>query len=114
MRREKLYLDDIVQACDDIAGFLEGFDLQAFVQDARTQGVVLQRLMVIGEAASRLPDDFKEAHPEVDWLAIVGLRNRIVHAYFHIELPIIWEAATRESPHLRDQIKDMLRADFGA
>jgi uncharacterized protein with HEPN domain len=104
MRRERLYLDDIVQACDDIAGFLEGFDLQAF----------LQRLMVIGEAASRLPDDFTEAHPEVDWPAIVGLRNRIVHAYFNIELPIIWEAATRESPHLRSQIKDILRADFGA
>jgi uncharacterized protein with HEPN domain len=114
MRRERLYLDDIVQACDDIAGFLEGFDLQAFLQDARTQGVILQRLMVIGEAASRLPDDFTEAHPEVDWPAIVGLRNRIVHAYFNIELPIIWEAATRESPHLRSQIKDILRADFGA
>ena len=78
------------------------------MRDKLIQSAVLQKLIVIGEAASKLPSDYRDAHPEVEWQEIAGLRNRIVHAYFSVEWPIIWAAATEEAPALRKQIAEIL------
>jgi len=68
MRPEKLYLTDIVDAAEAIAGFIADAEVKEFNQDQKTQSAVLQKLIVIGEAASRLSDDFKTRHPaEVEW-----------------------------------------------
>ena len=62
-----------------------------FVKDSKTIDAVIRNFEIIGEAANRLPDDFKESHAEIDWHRIRGFRNRIVHDYMGIDYEIVWE-----------------------
>src|SRR5436853_5587026 len=98
MRPERLYLNDIVEAADAIAGFLAGIGVAEFLRNDLIRSAVLQKLTIIGEAAARLPEEFCDRHPEIPWSDIVGFRNIAVHAYFAIEWPIVWVAATEETP----------------
>jgi len=104
MRRDELYLADILEACDDIAEFVRGLEQETFVANKLVRSAVLQRLTVIGEAAGRVSDELKATHEEIEWGPIAAFRNRLVHGYFSVEWPIVWEAATQEVPALREQI----------
>ena len=84
MRHEKLYLVDIVEAAQAIERFITGEDFEDFEQNEMMNSAVLQKLMVIGEAAARLPKDFTQRFSEVPWLDIIGFRNIAVHEYFAI------------------------------
>ena len=112
MRREELYLADIVEAADAIDRFLHGVDRDTFLHDDLLQSAVLQKLTIVGEAAARLPNDFREAHPDIEWPDIVSFRNIAVHAYFAVEWIIVWVAATVDAPELRRTIKDILEREY--
>ncbi len=114
MRRERLYLLDILEAADSIRTFLNGVEEPTFLHDDLLRSAVLQKLAIIGEAASRLPRNFRERHPEVDWQGIVGFRNIAIHAYFAVEWPIVWVTATDEAPDLRDRIAAILAGESAA
>ena len=100
MRREELYLTDIVEAADAIQRFLVDVGQNTFLRNELLQSAVLQKLMIIGEAASRLSKEFRDKHPEIEWEDIIGFRNIAVHAYFAVEWSIVWVAATQEAPVL--------------
>lgn len=112
MRREELYLTDIVEAADAIQQFLAGVQRDTFLQDELLRSAVLHKLTVIGEAAARLPSEFRDRHPEIEWADIVGFRNIAVHAYFAVEWPIVWVAAIQDAPELRDKIADILAREY--
>lgn len=109
MRREELYLTDIVEAADTIQRFIEGVQRENFVDDELRRSAVLQKLIVIGEAAARLPREFTERHPEVEWADIVSFRNIAVHEYFSVNWSIVWVAATQDTPELRRKVEDSSR-----
>ena len=111
MRREELYLRDIVEAADAVRSFLEGVEQGRFEKDDLTRSAVLQKLMIIGEAAARLPQEFKEKHPEVEWADIVAFRNIVVHTYFSVEWNIVWVTAQSDVPDLRKKIARVLETD---
>ena len=90
-RDARLYLDDVVEAAGRIAEYLRGMDYAAFQADRRTQDAVVRNLEIIGEAARALPDEVKASAPEIDWRKVVGLRNILVHHYFGVNLPIVWD-----------------------
>lgn len=77
-RNPGLLVDDILQSCHRIMEYTEGMSLDAFVNDPKTMDAVIRNFEVIGEAANRLPDTFKDRHPAIDWHRIRGFRNRIV------------------------------------
>lgn len=108
MRPERLYLADIVEAADAITRFLQGLDDRAFMEDELRQSAILQKLIVIGEAAARLPKAFTEQHPEIPWPDIVGFRNIAVHEYFAVDWRIVWITATQEVPLLRQEVARLL------
>ena len=112
MRPERLYLKDIVEAADAIAGFLGGIEEADFLRSDLIQSAVLQKLTVIGEAAARLPAELCERYPGIPWRDIAGFRNIAVHAYFAVEWPIVWVAATDEAQLLRAQVGEILDRDF--
>lgn len=114
MRPERLYLNDIVEAVDSIEEFLTGFAEGEFLRNDLVRSAVLQKLTVIGEAASRLPAEFCDRHPEIPWSDIVAFRNIAVHAYFAVEWSIVWVAATSDAPTLRSQVVQILDQDFPA
>ena len=79
MRPERLYLQDILEACNAVARFLRGTTEGLFIRDELIQSAVLQKLIVIGEAAARLPRSFTAQHPEIEWADIVAFRDIAVH-----------------------------------
>jgi uncharacterized protein with HEPN domain len=89
MRREELYLTDIIEAADAIQRFLKNVKKDAFLKNEVIQSAVLQKLSIIGEAAARLPKEFRKRHPEIEWEDIIGFRNVAVHAYFAMEWSIV-------------------------
>ena len=113
MRRDELYLADIVEAADAIQRFLKDVDESRFVSDELLRSGVLHKLMIVGEAAARLSEAFRNEHPEIPWADIVGFRNIAVHAYFAVNWAIVWSAATRDAPELRNQIAPLLTPHGG-
>jgi uncharacterized protein with HEPN domain len=110
MRPERLYLSDIVEAADAIRRFLVDVDTEeSFYEDELRQSAVLQKLIVIGEAAARLSAEFKQQHPEIEWNDIAAFRNIAVHAYFSITWSIVWETVMEDVPQLRRQIVELLK-----
>ena len=73
---------------------------RSFEADERTADAVARNLEIVGEAASRLPDEFKQEHPEIEWAKMAGLRHRIVHEYFGVDLKIIWRILKTDLPKL--------------
>ncbi len=84
MRPEKLYLVDILEAADAIQRFIEPISEDEFLKDELRQSGVMQKLIVIGEAAGHLPKEFLDSHSGVEWADIIGFRNIAVHEYFAI------------------------------
>ena len=82
-------------------------DQQSFASDTRTVDAVVRNLEIIGEAATRIPEEFKAGHPDVPWRRVVGLRNRIVHEYFGVDIGIVWSVVSQDLPHLKSQIQDI-------
>ncbi len=82
MRREELFLVDILQAADDIKRSVGDHSFAAFVGDRDLRDAVLLRLILIGEAATQLPDAVKQRYQDVPWADMMRFRNRVVHDYF--------------------------------
>jgi uncharacterized protein with HEPN domain len=95
MRPEQLYLEDVVEAIDAIQRFLKGKTEDDFLSDELLQSAVLHKLSIIGEASARLPKEFKDLHPEIEWQSIVAFRNIAIHAYFFVEWSMVWIAAMK-------------------
>ncbi len=114
MRRERLFLTDIVDSADAISRFLAGRDRETFLADDLVRSAVLHKLAVIGEAAARLPQTFRSAHDGVPWSDVVAFRNIVVHSYFAVDWAIVWTTATRDVPDLHRQVAAILAGEFPA
>ncbi len=104
MRRDEQRLSDIVEALDWIAQAVSGRTEDNFVTDETLCYAVAQRLTTVGEAVARLSPEIKARHSAVPWQDIVGLRNILVHEYFGIHWPLVWQTAVDHAPVLRAQI----------
>ena len=100
-RNPQLLLEDMLLSMEKISTYIGMMDKDAFLKDARTVDAVVRNLEIIGEAASRIPDDFKGTHPEIPWRKVVGLRNRVVHEYFGVDLEIVWSVISNDLPPLK-------------
>lgn len=108
MRREALYLADILEACHNPSEFVKQTSLMDIPTKKLVRSAVLQQLMVIGEAAARLPEEFRDSHNDIEWRRISSFRNRIVHGYFQVDWSLVWTAATEEVPLLRRRIAEII------
>ena len=101
------YLDHIQQAATDACSFVEGMAKDDFLGDKRTQQAVIMSLIVVGEAATKVMDGyagFTQAHTEVPWRDMRGMRNRMAPGYFDINLDVVWETAQQWLPELLKQL----------
>ena len=99
-----LFVADMQEACNKISGYLSGVGYEEFRADSRTIDAVVRNLEIIGEASNSIPDEKKRRKPEIDWAAIKGLRNRIVHEYFGLSLSVIWAIVQNDLPVLSQQL----------
>lgn len=107
-RETTLLLEDIQEAGNKILSFTEGMDFDAFISDDKTVDAVVRNFEIIGEAANRVPEEFKIAHPEIEWRRMVGLRNRIIHEYFGIDYEAVWKIRNQNIPELLDYIQQAI------
>jgi uncharacterized protein with HEPN domain len=104
------YIDHIRQAAADACGFIAALSKEAFLADKRTQQAVIMSLIIIGEAATKVMDrhaGFVERHPEIPWRSMRGMRNRIAHGYFDINLDLVWETVQTALPVLLEGMSAM-------
>ena len=103
-----LRLYHIHDACQRVALFLEGYDFDMFCRDQKTQSAVTNQIKIIGEAARNMQSEIRDTVKDVAWEDVIGMRNKLVHDYFEIELSVVWETATRDVPDLLAKIQKVL------
>ena len=109
MRRDDAsFLLDMLDAARDAVVFAEAVSYEEFVEDRRNQLAILKAVEIVGEAASRISAGTRQAHPEVPWREIVGMRNRLVHAYFEIDLHLVWGTVQDRLPPLIAQLEPLV------
>ncbi len=88
-RVPQLLVNDMLESCHKILQYTNDISFEEFLKDSKTVDAVIRNFEIIGEAANRLPDEFKELHPTIDWHKIRGFRNRIIHDYMGIDYGIV-------------------------
>ncbi|MGB3565228.1 MAG: DUF86 domain-containing protein [Thermoanaerobaculia bacterium] len=108
-RDHSLYLEDIRDAAEQIQVYVEGLEYDQFIADQRTADAVVRNLEIIGEAVKRLPPEVTDAREDVDWSRIAGLRDILIHAYFKVDLEMVWDIIKNKLPSLQDAVTGLLR-----
>ena len=110
-RDHRLYLDDILEAIEKILLYTARMDFGKFAGDSKTVDAVVHNLAVIGEASRNLPNDVKEAAPNIEWKKIVSLRNILVHEYFGVSKEVVWDIVKNKLPALSETCKELLEPE---
>ena len=100
MRRDDAYLLDMLLAARKARQFVEGITQAEFAASELHQNAVIRPLEIIGEAAARVSPEARAAHPEIPWDLMVGMRNRLIHEYFRVDLLVVWETLQQDLPDL--------------
>lgn len=111
--RQADYLEHMRQAAADACSFVEGLSKGDFLADRRTQQAVIMSLIIIGEAVAKLMDghsEFTQRHNQIPWRSMRGMRNRIAHGYFDINLDVVWETVQLALPELIVKLDAVRRA----
>jgi uncharacterized protein with HEPN domain len=102
------YLWDMLDAARRVVEFTRGIDFAAYVGDPMRRMAVERALEILGEAARRVSESFRKAHPEIPWRDLVGQRNVLAHDYGEIKQDRIWETATQHAPGLIGMLEPLL------
>ena len=98
------YLEDILAAIDDVAAFTHDYSSETFATDRKTINAVIRSLEIIGEAAKQIPVHLRNQSPKVPWKYMAGMRDKLIHQYFGVDLSIVWTVVKDELPPLRSEI----------
>ena len=101
----------MIEAATTIAGFVKGRERQELDSDVLLAFALIRAIEIFGEAASRITPETRSAITDLPWLAIVGMRNRLVHVYFDVDHDILWKAATDEIPSLVPILRSLVAED---
>lgn len=105
------YIQDILEAIGEVEDFTAGMQFEVFVEDKKTVNAVVRSLEVIGEAAKKIPDNLRDNYPEIPWKRMAGMRDKLIHEYFGIDLEIVWEVVNTELPPIKPFIQKVLEEE---
>ena len=100
-----LFVEDILESIGLIENYAQGMTKEQFYTDRKTVDAVVRNFEIIGEASKYIPDDIKQSHPDIDWIGMLGLRNRIAHEYFGVSVSIVWQIVADYLPALRERMR---------
>lgn len=103
------YLRHILMEADYLTERCVSLNKEQFLVDDTLRRAFVRSLEVIGEATKKVPDAFREQHPEVEWRAMAGMRDRLIHGYFGVDYELVWDVVQNKVPVLREQIGRILR-----
>lgn len=102
------YLEDILDTIGKTAQFIENTTYEEFVSDTKTVFAVIRALEIIGEAAKRLPSSIRDNYQEVPWREMAGIRDKLIHGYFGVNLAIVWKTVVEDLPNLGSIIQRII------
>lgn len=109
MRNDKALLQDILDAINAIDNFVLGKNEDEFFESDLLQSAILRKLEIIGEAAKNLDPELKKHYPQIPWKDITGMRNKLIHGYFGINIERVWETVRNALPKLKENITTILK-----
>jgi len=104
----RVYIQDILEATQRIDDYLMGITFEEFSKDSKTIDAVVRNFAVIGEAAKHVPVSFKRKHPEIAWKRMSGMRDKVIHEYFGVDLHILWDTSKVDLPALKPLLEEAL------
>lgn len=110
-RSEKAYLLDIQEAIKRTLSYISGLDYSSFARDYKTQDAVIRNLEIIGEATKSLSTDTRLRYSDVPWKSMAGIRDKLIHDYFGVNIDIIWYVCVDELPKVAVSIEKILQSD---
>ncbi|KJK00954.1 nucleotidyltransferase [Pseudomonas sp. 21] len=99
------YIDDMISCAEKVLTYCAGLDQQAFIDTPLVYDATVRNLEIIGEAATRIPEETRQTHPQVPWRMLVATRNRLIHGYLGIDNDTLWSIVRDEVPKLPVQLR---------
>ncbi len=106
-------IQHMLDAANQALKFVQNTSLSELPNDVPLQHLLVRNLEIIGEAASRITPEFRNAHPEIPWHRLIGMRNRLIHAYFDINMVVVWTTVVQFLPELLDALKSIVTESEG-
>ena len=106
MSRDDAIVLDILKSAQLVIEFVGSLDKEAFLRDRKTQSAVLHQLLLVGEAAKRLSENYRAAHPEIPWKRVAGMRDVLIHQYDDVDE--VWKTVKAEIPKLSSQLQSLV------
>jgi uncharacterized protein with HEPN domain len=106
-RGDDLRFHDILKAIESIQEYAAGLTRVQFVSNKLIQDAVIRNLEIIGEAAGSIDPEIRAEHEEIDWADITGMRHRLIHGYFDVDIELLWEIVRNDIPLLKSQIESI-------
>lgn len=111
MRKDDLvYLRHVLDAISRIEAYTNDVNSEAFVKNNLLQDGVIRQIEIISEATKRLSKDIREQYPRIPWKDIVGMRDKLIHDYFGVDVDAVWDTVQKDIPVLKNDVKDIVIA----
>ena len=103
-----VYIRHVLEAIGQIETYLNGVDFVSFSANRMIFDAVTRQLEIIGEASSRIDDQFKKLYPDIPWRKVIGTRNKIIHEYFNIDKNVVWQTCQEDIPELKSIFQNII------
>jgi uncharacterized protein with HEPN domain len=103
------FLADIIDAISDLDNFTSGMTFDAFCTDKKTINACIRSLEIIGEATKKIPADIRQQQPALPWQAVAGMRDKLIHDYFGVDLAIVWQTIQHDLHPFKKAIAEILK-----
>ncbi len=104
-----IFISHIIESINLIEEFSKGLTKEKLADNKLKQSAIIRQIEIIGEAAKNLPKEFTEKHQDIPWKDIVGMRDKIIHQYFDIDINIVWDVLEVNLPEIKTKIQRILK-----